>query len=314
MKKSVAFTIALICACILTAGIASAGKHHGSDVVPAKPVYSAGLSPQLAIPHPKTDATLNTDANRLIRWEGWLDVDAFSVSVLAQMQKQIGNGFELGTFTLDEQSIARAVRKAKNDPKNVEFTMNENLEVGESFVEGSVKLYVWTYRHNYGDTGLYQLYVSARGKMLIGTALRLVTKPGNEIPHDDIQALVYEFGSNGSTPDEEIIVPYDVYDDVEVWRGAVVRFTTAGVINYIGNEAGLKAEPQPEPQPLSDMEIAPSLICNPSYKPKDATGADYWNPLDHPIRINENSVQKRPGDTRERGLRVVPTARFRMFR
>ena len=317
MKKSVAFTIALICACILTAGIASAGKHQQS-VVPAKPVYSAGLSPQLAIPHPKTKATLNTDANRLIRWEGWLDVDAFSVSVLAQVQYQIGNGFELGTFTIDEESILEAVMKARM--KNPTFVMNENLETGESFEKGSVKLYVWTYRHNYADKGLYQLYVSAKGKMLIGTQITEVQypeQPGKLIPHKDIQSLGYEFGSDGATggtPGGTVPREVDVYADVEAWRGVVVSVDAKGVLEYVGNEAGLKVDPQPAPQPFADMEIAPSLIGNPSYKPKDATGADYWNPLDHPFKINGNDDQLRPGDTRDRGLRVVPTTRFKLFR
>jgi len=220
------------------------------------------------------------------------------------MQKQLGSSIELGTYTLAEGSIAKAVMKAKK--RNPTFEMNEALGLnaeGESFA-GPVKLYVWTYRHNYADTGLYQLYVSARGKMFIGTQWVEKEYPGEgyKMVHRDIQALGYEFGSNihGQTPGGVIPVQQDVYADVEVWRGAVARVNARGVLEIVGNEAGVVTQDGRgvEVAPMSDWEVAPSLIGNWNYNPKDATGAPYWNPLDHRVVINENSLQLRPGDSR----------------
>jgi len=290
MKKATLIaTAALLCAHLFVAGTVSAQ--------PLTPRYSAGLSPNLADPHPKTWATLTPNANRLIRWEGWLDVDAFSISVLAQMQKQLGTTIDIGKYTIDEPSIAGAVAKVKKDPCTTEFEVNPALyEEGESF-EGYVKLYVWTYRHNYTDKGLYQLYVSARGKMYLGRALKPV--PAELVRHKDIQALGYEFGGDGSkdNPPEW----QDVYADVEIWRGAVVEVSSKGEIKMVGNEAGVQVAHAVEENPMSDWERAPSLIGNKSYNPKDANGAPYWNPLDHPVKIDENLHQKRPGDAQEEG-------------
>jgi len=298
MKKATLIATALVCAYFLVVGTASAQ--------PTGPRFSAGFSPNLVVLFPKTEATLYQDANRLIRWQGWLDVDAFSVSVLAQMQKQLGTSIELGKFTIDEPSIAEAVMKAKQrDPL---FEVNEFLYEGESLTD--VKFYVWTYRHNHADTGLYQLYVSARGKMLIGETW---WHGENEIrePHRDIQALYYEFAGDGKSR-QPISKKQDVYANVEIWRGAIVRVNVRGEITVVGNEAGVVMQDRSgvEKAPLADWERAPSLIGNMNFNPKDANGTPYWNPLDHPVRINENLHQKRPGDPRAEGrLETQPTTR-----
>jgi len=307
MKKVTLFAAALVCACILTAGMVSATQ------VDTGPRFSAGLSPKLAVPGPRTEATLTTDANRLIRWEGWLNVDAFAVSVLAQMQLQVENGtLPLGLFDMSEESIAAAVVKAMK--ANPTFVINPSLPIGEggeSFEMSPLpKLYVWTYRHNYGDTGLYQLYVSVKGKMLIGTQLS-EKKFTESFPHEDIQALGYEFGNDGRGTGTTI-VQEDVYADVEIWRGAVVRIAITGAIVEFGDETGVVVPPPPPAStPVSAWERAPSLIGNWNFNPRNAQGELYWNPLDHIIKINSNTVQLYPGNS---SSRVGGTVQQRLFK
>ena len=288
-KKVTRITVALFCVHLLATGIAAAQR---------TPV--AGYSPHLAHPQPATEATLTVDANRLIRWQGWLDVDAFSASVLEQMQKQVENDeIGLGTFTLEEPSIAKAVADAQKEVLG--FVMNDNLNEDMGEVMTDVKLYVWTYRHNFTDTGLYQLYVSAKGKILIGEGL---VPWKTKVPHRDIQSLGYEFGRDLLDKDH---VHKEIFADVEIWRGAVVRVDARGAIELVGNEAG--AEPlvgRVEVAPMSYWERAPSLIDNPNYDPKQATGPKYVAPLDRKEVIQENSVQKKSGDVQaEKRVRTI---------
>jgi len=294
MKKFSLMTAALVCAYLLTAGIASAqvpdqDVHDGAYGDAGKAVPVAGFSPNLADPQPKTgpelDTTLTVDANRLIRWQGWLDVDAFSASILEQMQKQLGNGIELGKFTIAEPSIAKAVHD-ESQKYGPAFTMNPNLKDGGEELQDA-KFYVWIYRHNYTDTGLYQLYISVKGNMLIGHG-----PDGFVMPHKDIQALGYEFGRNDSgAATRPVIRP------VEIWRGAVVRVNAKGAITVVGNEAGVITIDNQgvESAPVSAWEKAPSLEGNPHYDPKKATGAGYVEPLQRVIAIPENDVQKATG-------------------
>jgi len=327
MKKVTLFVAALACAAFLTASIASAESPTG---------YSAGLSPNLVNPLPNNTKatpppTLATDANRLIRWQGWQDVDAFCASILEQIQRQVNdNSIELGKFTIDEPSIAAAVLKAQVGGNDVTtcstrccvktavlkaqagipgFEVNPNLlpeGEGESF-SGNVTLYVWTYRHNYTDGGLYQLYVSVKGKMLIGRGL--VTLPPDPIFHKDIQALGYEFGPGFSHSNPPVW--QDIYAEVEIWRGAVVDVLANGVMAVAGNEAEVRAidrngnEAKVEEAPIADWEVAPSLIGNPTYNPLAATGPKYAHPADHYIK-----VQKVAGDVQEeKRVRTKPVPR-----
>jgi hypothetical protein len=213
--------------------------------------------------------------------------------------------------------------------------MNPNLEIGgpgESF-NGCVKVYVWTYRHNYTDKGRYQLYISVRGDMLIGTGIL----PPGDTPaplHRDIQSLNYEFGPGyygGINPGP----PRPIYAEVEIWRGAVVAVDSNGrltdcfdangvakvavavpgvatydagveMIDYAGDSLPPLAVQPPLPVPaVSVWEPAPSLIGNPTYKPLSATGPRYAHPADHTIK-----VQKLAGDVQqELRVRTVPILR-----
>jgi hypothetical protein len=215
--------------------------------------------------------------------------------------------------------------------------MNPNLELcgqGESF-SGCVKVYVWTYRHNYGDRGRYQLYISVRGDMLIGTGLLPPDDNGTPILHRDIQSLNYEFGPGRSAAGYIQYPPQPIYAEVEIWRGAVVAVDSNGrlidcfdangvartaaavpgvatydagveMIDYAGNPLPALAVQPPLPVPaVSVWEPAPSLIGNPTYKPMSATGPRYAHPADHTIQ-----VQKLAGDVQqEQRVRTLPIPR-----
>ena len=331
MKRVLFVALALVCASLLTANIASAVDCGKSSPAPSGQVMwaqqsptppfptvrtpVAGYSPNFAAPQPATKATLTEGANRLIRWQGWLDIDAFSVSVLNQMQYRAeteGRAF-VGSYTLAEPSIAEAIVAAKtNDPT---FKMNPNLEkdAGQGF-EGTPTLYVWTYRHSFTDAGLYQLYISVKGKMDIGTTW--LGTPPPTIRHRDIQSLGYEFGDDSSKAGP--LVERTVFADVEIWRGAVVGVDVRGEIEFVGNEAdvivppGKDGDPREavEDVPISAMEKAPSLICNPNYDPRRATGAAFVEPLERAIKIRGNDVQLKAGDVQQR-VRTVSPFRYR---
>jgi hypothetical protein len=272
---------------------------------------------------------LAEDANRLIRWQGWLDVDAFSVSVLNQMQKKLEsdvNAFT-GSFDITEPAIAEAVMKARMEAKanGWDFEMNPNLEegVGANF-ENTPILYVWTYRHNFTDSGLYQLYVSVKGKMDIGTMCGIRMEPRHNPPvrYPDIQALNYEFsgddcdcGCRGST---KVPVQFceTVFANVEIWRGAVAKVNSFGELEIVGNAGGVIPDypdytrETVKAAPMCDWEHAPSLLGNPNYNPKAATGAAFVEPLERAISINGNAVQKRAGDVQSR-VRTRTPFRYR---
>ena len=143
--------------------------------------------------------------------------------------------------------------------------------------------------------------------------------------HKDIQSLNYEFGagdSYGAGGDNRI---WDIYTDVEIWRGAVARIDTDGALDVVGNEGkvntGMSDDPEGyvvEADPIAAWEIAPRLIdnsgasINARYNPKSATGADYAHPLDRAIKIGANENQKRTGDVqKERRVRTFSTFGFR---
>ena len=312
MKKAILIATALVCASLLAVGSAAAQspqpqRMHDSnyrDREVAVPV--AGFSPNFADWQPRTGpelgATLREDANRLIRWQGWLDVDAFSTSIINQMQYQLENGeLELGKFTMAEPSIADAVAEArKRDPDH--FTINENIRLGaDGETLHNPKFYVWLYRHNVADTGLYQLYISVTGNLPVGHT----SQTGDPIvvpePHLDIQSLSYEFSPNGSRVDGDgrtRLFPYVPL--VEIWRGAVVRLNAKGEVTFVGNEAGAVVAEKDRPiesVPVKLWERAPSLVGNPHYDPKSATGAGFVDPLDRTTQV----------DTTDQGGRLSPS-------
>jgi len=187
--------------------------------------------------------------------------------------------------------------------------VNPNLKGDGEELTGA-KFYVWLYRHNYTDTGLYQLYVSVKGEMLIGSSYKPgPIPPGKEKPHRDIQALGYEFGRNpGDNPDPVPGVRRDIDVPVEIWRGAVVRVNARGGIEVVGNEAGVVAIDDKgsvtgvESAPVSAWEVAPPLQdnkgndINPHYKPKNATGAGYVLPEDR-----KELIPRAAGDVQKEG-------------
>jgi len=360
MKRVTFVATALISASLLVAGTASAGgiieRLHSRPAAsqgtsqtmwtqqsptPPNPTVRtpvAGYSPNFAAPQPATMEILTRDANRLIRWQGWLDIDAFSVSVLNQMQRQLQSGaIQAGSYTLaDEPALAQAVfRAAKRNPT---FEKCGILKSGEAInFEGTPTLYVWTYRHNFADRGLYQLYISAKGKMFIGWEIRerCITDPPE--PHKDIQSLYYEFGNFRDAGSRTELERVPVYADVEIWRGVVIlvdhagRLVVAGTQNCPDNPSlnmplvsmpwtpvqevpgGLLPLPQHQPvnaAPMSHWERAPSLICNPNYNPRSATGPRFVEPLERAITIRENAVQREAGDVQSR-VRVFSPWRFR---
>jgi len=337
MKKEVLFVAALACAVILTAGTASAKFPPKVRAVPGQTMWTpqsptppnptvrtpvAGYSPNFAAPQPATKATLTTDANRLIRWQSWLDVDAFSVSVLNQMQRQLGNGIEVGSFSWDEPEIATAI--ATWQAKEPTFELCQVLGAGDRInFEDIPTLYVWTYRHNFSDSGLHQLYVSAKGKMKIGEYIKMVPLWENGLPpilHQDIQSLNYEFGDDiGGTAGKNVLVPRKiaVIVDIEIWRGAVVSVDSDGTLNLENGDEGfglrvnypnqVRALPDTVAHlPMSDWEVAPSLVGNPNYNPRAATGPAFVEPLERAISISGNSVQQRAGNVQQRVRTTTP--------
>jgi len=323
MKKATLIATTLICAYLIVAGIASAQTQKvDSKGVPVERTPVAGFSPNFADPQPATSAKLTKDANRLIRWQGWLDVDAFSASILEQMQKQVANGsIGVGKFTLDEPSINRAVVKAQKDPDILNFKPNDNLEKGkgENF-KGDVALYVWIYRHNFADMGLYQLYISAKGKMEIGTGQKIEIIPPPPVKYIDIQDPNYENPAEENGVVIERITSFAIERDIEIWRSVVVRVNARGVLELIGNEASVD---EPGKVQISDLERAPSLEGNKNYNPRGASGAEYVEPLERAEAIHENDVQKATGsvpkpdgdlrkDGQEQGrVNTVPRGNFR---
>ena len=338
MKKVTFVATALVCATIFAAGTASAQifRKPGAPLsqpqttwarqapTPPNPMLRtpvAGYSPNFAAPQPATMELLTRDANRLIRWQGWLDIDAFAVSVTNQMQRQLQSGaIQAGSYTLDEPALAEAVMRASTNPT---FVMCEVLKSGGGIqFESTPTLYVWTYRHNFADRGLYQLYISAKGKMYIGTMWDTYTGP--PVEHKDIQSLYYEFGNlRPGTIRRQV----PVYADVEIWRGAVVFVNHAGALTMAGTQVldvtadvpgGLVPGVVPplarlEPvasAPMSDWERAPSLICNPNYDPRRATGAAFVEPLERARSITGNSQQLQAGDVQSR-VNTVNPYRFR---
>ena len=348
MNKTTKLIVVALCAYLLIAGSVSAQQR----MVP-EPAPVAGFSPNFADSQPVTGAplaTLTPDANRLIRWQGWLDVDAFSTSILNQMKKRLDAGMdgmiEAGMFTITEPAIAAAVKKAAcNNPT---FKMNEKLNEGqgenfqrrniepacdreiikqacaaartdigtqegkdESF-QNDIELYVWLYRHNFADTGLFQLYISAKGKMQIGCQIEDALP---QQPNDDIQGIPYEFGFDPGKPGPSIYSP--VVEDIEIWRAVVVRVDATGAIKVVGKEAKAgdeTVEGVVKVEKMSDWERAPSLENNPHYNPKNATGAAFVEPLDRTVKINANDVQVRTGSVQTEGrVNTVPVYRYRVF-
>lgn len=286
----------LIAAALICASLAA----FTLDVSAAKRTPVAGVTRQ-EDPQPATRATLTTDANRKIRWEPWEYRSAFSASVLEQVQNKIDKGeIKLGTVSIEEnESLITAVQKGAGNGIKV---LQDALESGEFDVDAlakNFKLKVWTYRHNYGDKGLYQLYVSGVFKVHVGDTIKKCVCE-NELPFHDIQAIQYEFDdpdyANGGTSK---IVP--VYAEVELYRGAVVYVDAKGVVQVAGNEGGVDVgffdvneetgragkwnQVPVNPAPFAEWELA-SVLPRAAYDPAAAKDRPpYFHPADRYIPI-----------------------------
>ena len=129
---------------------------------------------------------------------------------------------------------------------------------------------------------------------------------------DDIQSLDYEFGFDVTGCGAVITGRGPEIVCVEIWRGAVVRVDPTGAITFVGNEAGAKTPHEIEALPISKWERAPSLIDNPHYVPKKATGAGFVEPLDRTVIIPGNAVQTRTGSVQMEGrVNTVTPYRYR---
>ncbi|MDR1479144.1 MAG: hypothetical protein LBJ00_09395 [Planctomycetaceae bacterium] len=267
----------------------------------------AGITKQ-ENPQPKTRALLHENAKREIRWQPWEYRNAFSASVLEQIQKSINEGkIKLGEVNISENdTLFDAVEKGSDlrIPALVEAYNSRKLDLskGKNF-----KLAVYTYRHNYADTGLFQLYVS--GTVTFDTTEKDPPEQGKEHPFMDIQALQYEF----EDPDYTSGKPgksRHASQTVTLWRGAVVRVNAEGTVeNVAGSIAGvnvgafdkdgkwIKAEVNQDP--FADWELA-SVLKRDAYDPAMAVDRpDYVHPSDRIKKIekvaNEAGLGVQPG-------------------
>ncbi|MDR3232831.1 MAG: hypothetical protein LBT46_04065 [Planctomycetaceae bacterium] len=326
MKK--ALTVALICASLAVfAPNVSAAQAQRAGLTPRTPV--AGVTRQ-EDPQPATRAALTTDANRKIRWEPWEYRSAFSASVLEQIQDKIDKGeIKLGTVSIEEnESLFKAVQEgAKNGIK----ALQDALESGEFDIDAlakSFKLKVWTYRHNYGDKGLYQLYVSGIFQVHVGDTIKRCPCDA-ELPFKDIQAIQYEFDdpdyANGGNSK---IVP--VYACVELYRGAVAYVDAKGFVTVTGNEGGVDAgyfdadektakpgkwnQVPVNPAPFAEWELA-SVLPRDAYNPAAAKDRPpYFHPSDRYIPIPRKAGEaKVPTTDPSAGMQVDKVIKVRKF-
>ncbi|MDR1485167.1 MAG: hypothetical protein LBT09_10130 [Planctomycetaceae bacterium] len=237
---------------------------------------------------------LTTDANRNIRWQPWKYRSAFSASVLEQLQKSINDGtIELGEISIYESDAVEAAVKEGYQKgiailEEARRTKKLDLSKGENF-----KLAVYTYRHNYADTGLFQLYVS-------GTVT--FSDPGKrgekrrEYPFKDIQALQYEFEDPDYVPGKSKDEGNSV--TITLWRGVVVRVNAEGIVtNTAGTIAGVNVGAFVEEKdkdgkvvakwvkaevnavPFADWELA-SVLKRDAYDPANPDRPTYVHPSD----------------------------------
>jgi hypothetical protein len=157
-----------------------------------------------------------------------------------------------------------------------------------------LKLAVYTYRHNYADTGLYQLYVS--GTLKYGKPDEGV--PGIEYPFKDIQAIQYEFEDPSYTRPK-----WDPPAEVEIilWRGVVVRVDAEGkVTNVAGSIAGVNAgsfdakgnwvKAEVKDKPFAAWELA-SVLKRDAYDPDNGKDRpEYVHPFDRPEVVPKGTI------------------------
>jgi hypothetical protein len=252
--------------------------------------------------------TLSEDANRLIRWQPWVYRSAFSASVIEQIQSKINTKkISLGKIDTTTGDIVvaesvdgcgkvtyRLTRKTLHclGGKSVVSTPSDSVKTYsiEEAIDAKIikaeyvdkdgyldldkyaqnfKLRVWTYRHNYTDTGLYQLYVSGEFQLDSDKlTVRKIRKGYRVPPLKDIQALQYEFDEPQVVEGNDIIV--DVEDvvkepiDVQIWRGVVVRVNARGEVTVVGIENADKAAIDKGTEEYKDAKPGREVTTNPA--------------------------------------------------
>ncbi|GHT46946.1 hypothetical protein FACS189454_08870 [Planctomycetales bacterium] len=270
----------------------SAEEFDGAD--PATPV--AGITKQVT-PQPQTRALLDKDANRNIRWEPWEYRSAFSASVLEQIQELINNGgITLGkVYANESDDLRKAIEKGAKDgiPELREAWEHKNKELDLDKVipsesKKNFKLRVFLYRHNYTDTGLFQLYVSA--SYTFGYTTETPAVKGSQDTFKDIQGLQYEFDDPNSDPGEKGSEK-SATQEITLWRGVVVRVDATGkVTNVAGdipgvqvgafNKDGVWTKVDVKADSFADWELAPVLRDRAAYAPNNVKDHVYVHPKD----------------------------------
>jgi hypothetical protein len=354
MRKKIVLTA--LCAVLAVSLTTSAfAGHHAKpapapvvDVNPRTPVANLNYQndPQpataasLVIPdlkdtvEPDQFRTLNANGNRLIRWQSWLYRDAFSVSVLTQLQqgirdKKIDLGITEGTPEVAD--------------KIAEILAEDPTAVVKRIDTSNFQLALWLYRHNHTDAGLYQLVVS-------GDVVLVVEKwndtpppcpPTKKLVYWDIQGLDYEFGDDLTKKGKKPPITkwrYDVSFPVKLFRGAVAAVDAEGIVtNVSGSIAGVQSTGGEGVEaaggrakhtadnpvavrktPFADWEYCPELP-NGNYNPaNDLDRPKYIHPNDRKFEFAKNSdaadaVKSAKPRNNDLGYPQKPRRAFKVF-
>jgi hypothetical protein len=297
MKKATLFVAIALFSATLVAGAQFVSAEELDGALPATPV--AGLTKQ-ENPQPQTRALLTTDANRNIRWQPWEYRSAFSASVLEQIQKSINDGvIKLGVASIYEnETLYKAVKEGadKGIPALDDAFRTKKIDLDKMNENKNFKLAVYTYRHNYADTGLFQLYVS--GTIEVNNKI-----PKKEYPFKDIQAIQYEF------EDPDSIEGLRASQKITLWRGAVVRVNAEGIVENVAgsiagvnvgafDDAGKWVRAEVNKEPFADWELA-SILKRDAYNPENPDRPPYVHPSDRLDKVeklaNEAGLGVQPG-------------------
>jgi hypothetical protein len=316
MRKKIVLTALCAVLAVSLSTLAAFAGHHTKPapapvVNPRTPVanlnYQNDPQPATAAPlvipdlkdtvEPDQFRTLNANGNRLIRWQSWLYRDAFSVSVLTQLQQGIKDKkIELGITEATPEVADKIEEIQAQCPRATDFKLDEASLA-------NFQLSLWLYRHNHTDAGLYQLIVS-------GEVTLWATVPGGteEIPRAfwDIQGLDYEFGD--ICGDCRTRMGRKAFT-VKLFRGVVVAVDAEGIVtNVDGSIAGVQSTGgngvdtvggrakhvagnpvAVKKAPFVDWEYCPALP-NGNYNPaNDLDRPRYIHPNDREFEFAKNS-------------------------
>ncbi|MDR2117894.1 MAG: hypothetical protein LBP87_16085 [Planctomycetaceae bacterium] len=270
--------------------------------------------------------TLNANGNRLIRWQSWLYRDAFSVSVLTQLQQGIKDKkIDLG-ITANTKEVADKLAEILAKDPNAKLV---------SIDTSKFELALWLYRHNHSDSGLYQLIVD--GSVLLKVETLLPRDETYKKVYWDIQALDYEFGDDISADKSGFVRRVGEFP-VTLFRGAVVAVDEEGVVtNVAGSIAGVQSTGGEGVEtvgnrakhtannlvavnkaPFAEWEYCPKLP-NGNYNPaNDLDRPKYIHPNDRSFDFAKNSdaapeVQSAKPRKNDLGYPQKPRRAFKIF-